>query len=357
MTKTTTWSHTFTNYDNLTDINLSGREELAIYQPLAAKKIRLQLNNLYDEIPLEISSLNLVIDTVEYPVTLNSRTNFTIEPRLINWSDWIDIDLPAKSFLKIVLQSPNKTIHTVGLTISNDLVKTTDLDPNIAKYFFGISAIQVQTEKNYEKIAFFGDSLTAQGNFSNPLALNLENSFQIMTGNFGISGNRLLRPGNSTSEWSTSFGEAGFTRYDHMLVDYQPRLVIFMEGINDILHPGTGAPISETPNAQAVVEAIEQLRVKTRQLGITFVPMTITPANGNVKGDVAGWSDRKENLRVAINQELLKFPHIIDLASFVSAGDRLKAEFDCGDHVHLSKQGGQLAAQYIEDQLIRKKMI
>lgn len=357
MTNTTTWRHTFTNYDNLTDINMSGQQEIAIYQPLAAQKIRLELNNLYDDIPLEITSLILITANGKYPVTLNGRTNFKIEPRLISWSDWIDIDLPAQTFLKLILGSPNQTVHSVGLTISNDLIKTTDSEPNVAKYFFGVSAIQVQTDKSYERIAFFGDSLTAQGNFSSPLALDLENNFHIMTGNFGISGNRLLRPGNSTSEWSTSFGEAGYTRYDHMLVDYQPRLVIFMEGINDILHPGTGSPMSEMPTAQAVIDAIEQLRVKTRRLGITFVPMTITPANGNVSGDIAGWSDRKENLRVATNQELLKLPHVIDIATFVGEGDRLKREFDRGDHVHFSEHGGRLVAKYIEEQLIRKKMI
>ncbi|MQS75358.1 hypothetical protein FHL06_02980 [Lactobacillus halodurans] len=59
MTITTTWKHNFTNYSNLDNINQTGKQTLEIFQPLAAKKIRLQLNNLYDEIPLKISSLTV----------------------------------------------------------------------------------------------------------------------------------------------------------------------------------------------------------------------------------------------------------------------------------------------------------
>jgi Lysophospholipase L1 and related esterases len=208
-----------------------------------------------------------------------------------------------------------------------------------------------------KRIAFFGDSLTNQGNFSAPLALDLENKFNIMTANYGISGNRLLRPGHSTSQWSTSFGEAGLTRFDHMLINYRPNVVIFMEGVNDLLHPGTGSPTNELPTSKAIIQAVHLLKEKCKKLNITFVPMTITPAWGNINGGVEGWNDNKEAIRLAVNQELMKMPHIIDLASLVGEGNRLKPEFDCGDHVHFSPDGGQKVAEYIKEQLIRKRMI
>jgi len=241
MIATTTWKHNFTNYLNIDNINETGHQHLEIFQPLATDKIRLQLNNLYDEIPLKISNIEISTNTnVKKSVTLDGKASFEIAPRLIEWSDWIDINLEANTFLAIDITSPNETIHSVGLTISNDLIKTAILDPQEPKYFFGISGIQVQTEQAHEKIAFFGDSLTNQGNFSAPLAIELEKTFHIMTANFGISGNRLLHQGNSISKWSPSFGEAGFTRFDHMIATYQPNIVIFMEGVNDLLHPGTG---------------------------------------------------------------------------------------------------------------------
>lgn len=358
MIATTTWRHNFTNYDNLTNFNKSQFQHLEIFQPLATKKIRLQLNNLYDEAPLIISQLKIYFQPDQkIDVTVDGQTEFKIEPRLVQWSDWIDVDLPSNTFLSVDISSPTIDIHSIGLTISNDLIKTKINHPQMPKYFFGISAIQVQTAKAFDKIAFFGDSLTNQGNFSAPLSKDLEQNFHFMTANFGISGNRLLHQGHSNSEWSTSFGEAGFTRFDHMLADFQPNIVIFMEGINDLLHPGTGSPIQELPTSKAVISAIKLLRAKCKEHNITFIPMTITPANGNMNGGVIGWNDKKEHLRLSINQELLKMPHIIDLSALVSDYDHLKAEFDCGDHVHFSAAGGKIVADYIKEQLIRKKMI
>ena len=355
---TTTWKHNFTNYDNLTEVNRDQFQHLQIFQPLATKKIRFQLNNLYDETPLVITHMEIYdSESRKIPVTLDHKTSFQIEPRLIQWSDWIDIDLPSNTFLSVDITSPKITVHSVGLTISNDLIKTKNNHPQMPKYFFGISAIQVQTNQTYEKIAFFGDSLTNQGNFSAPLAKDLEHNFHIMTGNFGISGNRLLHQGNSTSQWSTSFGEAGFTRFNHMLANFQPNIVIFMEGINDLLHPGTGTPISELPTSRAVITAIHLLKAKCKKHDATFVPMTITPAYGNMNDNLPGWNDKKEQLRLAINHELLKMPHIIDLSTLVSEDHHLKPEFDCGDHVHFSSAGGKIVANYIKEQLIRKRMI
>jgi len=358
MIETTTWKHNFTNYANIEFINNTGKQHLEIFQPLACKKIRLQLNNLYDEKPLVISSLEISADNVDKKsVTLNGQTNFEIPARLKEWSDWIDIDLPENQFLAIDLASPNETIHTVGMTISNDLVKTEYTDDMEPKYFFGVSGLQVQTNQEHKRIAFFGDSLTNQGNFTAPLSISLESNFKVMTANYGIAGNRLLHAGNSVSQWSTSFGEAGFTRFDHMLSDFQPNIVIFMEGVNDLLHPGSGTPLSELPTSEALIDGVVELQEKCQEHDISFVPMTITPADGNINGGVSAWSDEKEQIRLETNQALLKMPNVIDLAKLVEQDGHLKPEFDCGDHVHFSTAGGKLAAKYIEEQLIRKRLI
>ncbi|KRK62030.1 hypothetical protein [Companilactobacillus farciminis] len=50
-------------------------------------------------------------------------------------------------------------------------------------------------------------------------------------------------------------------------------------------------------------------------------------------------------------------PHIIDLSTLVGEDNHLKPEFDCGDHVHFSHDGGEIVANYIKEQLIRKRMI
>lgn len=358
MITTTTWRHNLTNYSNLDNVNESGQQQLQIFQPLASNKIRFQLSNLYDEVPLKINAFTIKTDaSLTTSITLDNMSEFEVPARLSVWSDWIDFDLSEKTFLTINIASSNTKVHTAGLTISNDLIKTRQTDAAEPKYFFGISAIQIQTENTFQRLAFFGDSLTNQGNFSAPLAIDLESNFKIMTANFGISGNRILHPGHSTSPWSNSFGEAGLTRFDHMLVDYQPNVVIFMEGINDLLHPGTGAPLIELPTATAIIQAIYQLRKKAHDLGITFIPMTITPANGNMNDEIPGWNNQKEDLRLTINHAIRQLPHCIDLSDLVSNGSYLKTDFDCGDHVHFSKNGGKIVADYVKEQLIRQKII
>jgi len=358
MIETTTWKHNFTNYANIEFINNTGKQHLEIFQPLAGNKIRLQLNNLFDENPLNINELNIYLNPNDKKsVTLNGQTSFDIPARLVVWSDWINLEMPDNNFLSIDLISSNPTIHSIGMTISNDLIKTENTAIQESKYFFGISALQVQTNQEYKRIAFFGDSLTNQGNFTAPLSLNLESNFQIMAANYGISGNRILHAGNSVSQWSTSFGEAGFTRFDHMISDFQPNIVVFMEGVNDLLHPGTGTPISELPTPEALIDAVKVLQHKCERHSISFVPMTLTPADGNINGGRPAWTDEKESIRLAVNKEILKLPNAIDLAEFVGQNGQLKPEFDCGDHVHFSANGGKLAAKYIEEQLIRKRLI
>lgn len=348
-----TWKHNFTNYSNLDNIN-NHEQHLKIFQPLPAKDIRFQLNNLYDDIPLEISNMTIYTDSFnKQTVTLNNQAKFKVNSRLTQWSDWINFNLPAKSFLSIYIESPTKIIHSAGLTISNDLIQIPDSISESPKYFFGISSIQIKSPDSYKRMAFFGDSLTNQGNFTAPLALDLESNFNIMTANYGISGNRLLHQGHSDSQWSNSFGEAGYTRFDHMLVNYRPNIVLFMEGINDLIHPGTeNTPLLELPSAGAITQAVLNLKTKCDLLDIIFIPMTITPAKGN-----EAWNDTKEELRLEINSNLLKFSNTIDLASFVSNGNHLHSKFDCGDHVHFSQIGGQLISKYIKEQLIIKKLI
>lgn len=358
MIKTTTWKHNFSNYTNLNDINANGHQHLEIFQPFAGKKIRIQLNNLYGEVPLKIDSLRIYYDpNNKISITKHRKKSFAIEPRLTKWSDWIDFKLLPKSFLSIDIISPTKSIHTLGSTISNALIKTENTDPKETKYFFGISELQIKTDSIHKRIAFFGDSLTNQGNYTAPLSIVLEKKYHYVTANYGISGNRILHPGNSSSQWSTSFGEAGFTRFDHMISEYQPNIVIFMEGINDLLHPGTGAPISELPNAKALINAIHALKKRCKEHNITFIPMTITPACGNINDDILAWSDEKEDIRLTVNRDILSMTNALDLANFVGSSGKLQPEFDCGDHVHLSNEGGKKVAKFVEKKLVDKNII
>jgi len=59
MITTDTWLQEFSDYNNIYNINESGHQEINIFKPLATKKIRLLLNNLYDDVPLKFTRLAL----------------------------------------------------------------------------------------------------------------------------------------------------------------------------------------------------------------------------------------------------------------------------------------------------------
>ena len=81
-----TWKHNFTNYSNLNNIN-NHEQHLKIFQPLPAKDIRFQLNNLYDDIPLEISNMTIYTDSFnKQTVTLNNQAKFKVNSRLTQFT-------------------------------------------------------------------------------------------------------------------------------------------------------------------------------------------------------------------------------------------------------------------------------
>ncbi|MFC6322665.1 SGNH/GDSL hydrolase family protein [Companilactobacillus baiquanensis] len=361
MITTDTWLQEFSDYHNIYNINESGHQEITIFKPLATKEIRLLINNLYDNVPLKITKL-----TLNKPghkpmvVTVNGQSNFEIAPKTTQWTDWLNIDIKANDYLTINIYSPNKTIHSLGSNLSESFTKVKNFSNRNDGFFFGISAVQAQVQKKPIKIAFFGDSLTNQGFFSAPLSKELTYINRIVTANYGISGNRLLRPGSGKSQWVQSFGPAGVDRFDEMLMDFQPDIVIFMEGVNDLLHPGAGSPISELPTSKELIAGINELNLKCSQNNIIFVPMTVTPFRGNINNGIYAWNPKKEVIRQEFNKYIIQsFPYAVDLAPFVSDASqtRLAYEFDSGDHIHTSKCGGKKIARFIERNLIDKGLV
>lgn len=104
-----------------------------------------------------------------------------------------------------------------------------------------IRGIEVQTESNYNSLAFFGDSLTDQGLFVGKVYELLNQDFGKSFGfqNYGRSGNRMLHDAHSTNPWNNSFGPAGINRIKQIFATKQCDYLVFMQGINDLIHPGT----------------------------------------------------------------------------------------------------------------------
>ncbi|WP_334329257.1 GDSL-type esterase/lipase family protein [Companilactobacillus sp. HBUAS59699] len=347
-----TWTKEFSYFPNIKHINHGGTQNITVFQPLATSRIRLLVNNQYGKIPLEIKSIKVIADDKTYDITMNNNTSFSVASKQSLWSDWLPINLISKSLLTIEIKSFNHSIHTLGSTICTDLVDSDNYIDGDNHFFYGVSAIQADTDQIANKVAFFGDSLTNQGRFTSPLAKILAGE-NTVTANYGISGNRLLHKGNSTSKWSNSFGPAGIDRFEKMIDEFHPNTVILLEGTNDLLLPGTGTPTSELPTVEDMIDGYNKIAQYCEANNIELICLTIPPFQGTIIDGHDAWSSEKEALRTQINDFILSLTNTVDLATFVcdDSQKKLAKEFDCGDHAHFSESGGNLIAQFLENSL------
>lgn len=355
------WHQVFSNYWNL-DFSIPKEQITKYTQNLQAQKIQLELSNTYDEVPLLITKLVISKDpefAEAFQITYQGQFAFEVAPGTCLVTDILDFPLTPNEpiYIKLVGENSRGRINSLGSSLEHGLVQVlgeaTDVRQN---FYYGVTTIFGYCEQSVTTVAFFGDSLTNQGYFTNQLAKQLYLMYPgtLTTMNAGISGNRLLLAGTSDSEWNQSFGPAGQHRFVKDVLNYQPDVVLFMEGLNDLFHPGSGSPLTDLPEAEAVIDGINQVSSYCEKQGVQFIPMTITPFKGAENRNLYAWSSEKEKIRILVNEALLKKEMVIDLASFVAASNDsavLDERFDSGDHLHFSKQGGIILGNYLLQQL------
>ncbi|AVK60365.1 hypothetical protein C5Z25_00595 [Lactobacillus sp. CBA3605] len=355
MVKVTAWRQMVANFPNIKAINQAHKQVVQIKQSLGTHRLRLEIANDFGATALVISQLEISLNdrTETLLGRVNGQANFSVPAHQRCWTDWLTLTVQAGDWLKIVTVSPTTSPQTLMQTLDQSRIRLTSA---ATQRFFGVDAIEIDRRQPAQQLLFFGDSLTNQGYYSAALTQIFTTRFPDQWGviNGGISGNRLLWPGHSTSVWSPSFGAAGLDRLAQLLVEQPVDQLIFMAGLNDLLHPGTGSPVSELPTATEMIAGllqVEQLAAKTQT---KLIRLTVTPFKTSVIDSQAGWTAEKETRRQAINHYLRQFDTTIDVASYVAEPAdlaKLAPRFDCGDHIHFSATGGKLVADYIASQL------
>ena len=352
MTIVNTWTHEFSYYPNIKHINRNKTQTTTVFQPIVANKIRLLINNQYGKIPLEIKSIKIIVNEESYDIKFNNNSSFSIASKQCQWSDWLPVHIADNSYFKIEIRSFNHNIHTLGSTISNNIINCDNYFDGETSFFFGVSAIQTDTDALVNKVAFFGDSLTNQGRYTATLAKEMSKE-NTVTANYGLSGNRLLHKGNSDSKWSNSFGPAGIDRFQKMINEFTPNTIVLLEGTNDLMQPGAGTPISELPTVDEFISGLKKIEQMCQSNNIKLICLTIPPFQDAKIDGRETWNPDKENLRTKINDYILSLTNTIDLATFVcdDSQKKLSPEFDCGDHAHFSEEGGKVIAQFLNNSI------
>jgi lysophospholipase L1-like esterase len=223
-------------------------------------------------------------------------------------------------------------------------------------HWFQISEIDVQAPPEAGTIVVLGDSITdghgatTNGNdrWTDVLAARLQASPRtkhIGVSNQGIGGNHLLTDG---------LGPNALSRFDRdVLAPAGVRWLIVFEGVNDLGGLARTAelpPVEHAALVERVLAAYRQIIERAHAHNLRVLGATIAPYVGS---DYYHPSPTSEADRQSVNQWIRTpghFDSVIDFDAIVrdpAHPDQLRADFDCGDHLHPSPAGYKAMADSI----------
>ena len=225
--------------------------------------------------------------------------------------------------------------------------------------FFGLSGVQVWTGDEVKTIAAFGDSITHMSCVTNALGRRLMDEYpgEAVLLNHGIGGNRLLHDAayiESIAGKGGRFGQAGLKRLEEELsVGERIDIVLFLEGINDIIHPIQFRLPKESIMAEELIEGYREAasiahRYKARIYGATMTPC------GN-KDYPREWMETFEVIRCGANEAIrngrVGYDGFFDYDAAVRDEKNpvfMKAEYHIGDGLHPNDAGGEAMASMVD---------
>ncbi len=336
---------------------------------VGGRRIRVQLTNEFGSSPLKVDSAHIAVDSgdgaieagTDHPLTFGGHSSFVIPAGAFLVSDEVPMDLRALAKVSISVHVADQEIATkschVLASTTNYVVKgdaTNARKMNNARSadsWSFVKGIEVGAERNSFSIVALGDSIT-DGAASTPNANHrwpdflqerlLDKKVAAAVLNEGIIGNRVLR-----TEW----GQNSLARFDRdVLAQSGARYLIILEGINDI----NWSTPEEEASADELIAGISQLVARAHAHGIAVIAATLTPC-----ADSDGFSDKKEQIRTAINR-WYHTPGLVDGVVDFDAAVRdpskpsvLNPAYDSGDHLHPNDTGYAAMAKAIDLSLFR----
>lgn len=304
-----------------------------------------------------------VVDSSSREVTFSGKAGLVLLPGARVVSDPIELSVAPLARVMVSVHLPDltpaTTVDALGLmpawiAAGNQVASPTLTNATPVSSFFWLRGLSVPAAGAEDgTIVALGDSITegysttAGANRSWPdlLAERLQADPELKgwgVVNVGISGNRVLRAG---------VGDAAVARFsEDVLTRPGAKWVLILEGINDInMSIMPGMPDSESVSAQALIDGLGQLIDRAHLHGLKVAGGTILPTKG-----LPFFSAEGEAIRQEVNTWIRtsgRFDRVIDFdAATRDAADpqRLRLEFDPGDHVHPNDLGNQAMANAID---------
>ena len=350
-----------------------------VHVSLGGQRVRVVLSNAYGTAPLEIGAAHValrekdaeIVPQSDRALTFDGRSTATIPQGALLLSDPVNLTVPPLGDLVIDLHLPGNTeglpltVHAAAWQtgyvsgIGNfagaptfSVQTTTDFIRNQlpSSTWFFLSRVEVAAPRPSGAVVALGDSITdgtqSGNNTNNRWPDHLARRFaqaNINMGvlNLGIGGNRVLSDGN---------GVSALARFDRdVLAQTGVTHVIVFEGINDI----QGNPPNPVTAAD-LIAAHRQIIDRARAHGLRIFGATLKPFGG-----ASAFSPEKEAKRQALNEWIRTanvYDGVIDFEAAVRDPKepmKIRAEFDPGDHLHMTGAGYKAMADSIDLALFR----
>ena len=336
---------------------------MIVHTSIGGRSVRIALSNAYGATPLMIGAAHIALRAKDSAIvagsdralTFNGKPTCSIPVGAFLLSDSVSLDIPKLSDLAITVYVPGDTgiatTHSVGLHTtyiqSGDVTAAPDIAASATTgSYYWLTSVEVSASPGAAAVVTFGDSITdgtrstpnANASWPSYLAQRLNN---IAVLNQGISANRVLRDG---------FGVSALTRFDRdVIAPPGVKWVTVLEGINDIgagigpdfiFAPRPNAPASEIVTADELIGAYKQMIERAHEHGIRIYGSPLMPFEGAVY-----YSDHGNETRQTVNQWIRTskaFDAVIDFERVVKdtqQPNKMKAEYDSGDHLHPNDAG------------------
>ncbi len=353
-----------------------------VHISIGGDTVRVRLSNAYGKQTVEIGAVHLALrgdgsdiaSGSDRVLTFSGRPTVSIPPDALVLSDPVKLNVPAGGNLAISIFLPKPArgagIHYSALQTSyiaeGDVCAAASIpNPQTTASWIFLSGVDVLAPESASAAIAFGDSITdgarstvdANRRWPDILAGRLlarHGHKEVSVADEGIGGNRILHDASA----NVRFGVSALARFDRdVLAQPGVKYVIVLEGINDIGHAGTSAPESETVSAEDMIAGLRQLIERAHEKGVLIFGATLTPFEGTVfKGY---FTPEKEVKRKAVNEWIRTghaFDGVIDFDRAVrdpDHPDRMRADFDGGDHLHPGDAGYKAMGEAIDLKLFQ----
>ena len=348
-----------------------------VHTSIGSDTVRVRLSNAYGKETLEIGGAHValrdkgssIVVGSDRPLTFSGRPAVSIPANGLVLSDPVKLAVPVSGDLAISIFIPKAAagagIHYAALQTSyigqGDLTGAVELaEPATITSWVFLTGVDVLAPDSASAVVAFGDSITdgarstvdANRRWPNVLAERLRarrGGKPIGVLDAGIGGNRILHDAGA----NVRFGVNALARFDRdVLAQPGVKYVIVLEGINDLGHAGSSAPLSETVSADDLIAGLKQMIERAHENGLKIFGATLTPFEGTAAPGY--FTPEKEAKRKAINEWIRNgkaFDGVFDFEKAIrdpQHPDRMLPANDGGDHLHPGDAGYKAMGESID---------